>query len=80
MCLWIVVNSCDIMAVAQRKDLLEGKKMNKNTWILLIVGIILIGLFMISWLVFKNLKVSDWIALGLGILDLVILVISLKKK
>lgn len=80
MCLWIVVNSCDIMAVAQRKDLLEGKKMNKNTWILLIVGIILIGLFMISWLVFKNLKVSDWIALGIGILDLVILVISLKKK
>ena len=44
--------------------------MSKRALVELIVGIILIGLFLISWLVFKNIKTSDWIALGIGALDL----------
>ena len=58
----------------------EGKKMDKNSWIQLIVGIILIGLFMVSWLAFKNIKITDWICLAVGILDLVIFVLYLSKK
>ena len=54
--------------------------MDKNSWIQLIVGIILIGLFMVSWLAFKNIKITDWICLAVGILDLVIFVLYLSKK
>ncbi len=54
--------------------------MDKNSWITLIVGIILIGFFMVSWLVFKNLKTSDWVALILGILDLIIFALRLNKN
>ncbi len=53
--------------------------MNKRALVELIVGIVLICLFLISWLVFKNIKTSDWIALGLGILDLGLFVYSCKK-
>ncbi len=58
----------------------EGEEMDRNSWIYLIVGIILIGLFMVSWLVFKNIKTTDWVCLALGILDLIMLVFNLNKN
>lgn len=54
--------------------------MSKSALIELIVGIILLGLFLISWLVFKNIKVSDWISLALGVLDLIAFAFTLKKE
>ena len=54
--------------------------MDKNSWIQLIVGIILIGLFMVSWLAFKNIKITDWNCLAVGILDRVIFGLYLSKK
>ncbi len=45
--------------------------MSKRALVELIVGIILVCIFLISWLVFKNIKTSDWVALGLGVVDLV---------
>ena len=53
--------------------------MSKTAVIELIAGIILICLFLISWLVFKNIKTSDWIALILGVLDLIIFALTIKK-
>ena len=44
--------------------------MSKRAIIELIIAIVLIGLFLISWLVFKNIKASDWISLFLGVVDL----------
>ena len=44
--------------------------MSKRAIIELIAAIVLIGLFLISWLVFKNIKLSDWISLLIGVLDL----------
>ena len=52
---------------------------SKNTIIQLIVAIFALGLFLISWLVFKNIKISDWIILAVGILDLVVFFLQLKK-
>ncbi len=63
-----------------RECLREGKKMNRNLWIQLIATIILIGLFLVSWLVFNNIKTTDWIILALGILNLIFFVIRLKQK
>ena len=40
--------------------------MSKKALIVLIVGIIMICLFLVSWLVFKNIKTSDWVALVVG--------------
>ena len=54
--------------------------MDKNSWIQLIVAIVLIGMFMVSWLIFKNIKTSDWVCLVFGILDLIIFVLYLNKK
>lgn len=54
--------------------------MSKTAIVELIVGIILICLFLISWLVFKNIKASDWIALVLGVLDLIIFALTIKKE
>lgn len=54
--------------------------MDKNAWIQLIVAIVLIGMFMVSWLIFKNIKTSDWVCLVFGILDLIIFVLYLNKK
>ena len=45
-----------------------------------IAGIIQIRLFLISWLVFKNIKTSDWIALALGVLDLIVFTLTIKKE
>ena len=53
--------------------------MSKNSIIQLIVAIITLGLFLISWLVFKNIKVTDWLLLVVGILDLVSFFIGLGK-
>ncbi len=53
--------------------------MSKRALTELIVAIILIGIFLISWLVFDNIKRSDWIALVLGIIDLGIFVYTCKK-
>ena len=53
--------------------------MSKRTIIELIVGIVLIGLFLISWLVFKNIKSSDWIALLIGVVNLGLFVYYFKK-
>ncbi len=46
--------------------------MSKRAIAELIVGIILVCIFLISWLVFKNIQTSDWIALILGVIDLII--------
>lgn len=54
--------------------------MDKNSWIQLIIAIVLIGMFMVSWLIFKNIKISDWVCLVIGILDLIIFVLNLNKK
>ena len=53
--------------------------MSKRTIIELIVGIILVCLFLISWLVFKNIKSSDWIALLIGVLNLGLFVYYYKE-
>ena len=37
----------------------------------LILGIMVISCFFISWLVFKRIDFWDWIILGLGVSDLV---------
>ena len=54
--------------------------MSKRAIIYLIVAIIAFGLFLVSWLVFKNIKLSDWIILAVGVLDLVVFFLELKKK
>jgi hypothetical protein len=54
--------------------------MNKNSMIQLIVAIIAFGLFLVSWLVFKNIKTSDWIILAVGVLDLIVFFLGLKKN
>jgi hypothetical protein len=54
--------------------------MNKNSIIQLIVAIIAFGLFLVSWLVFKNIKTSDWIILVVGVLDLIVFFLGLKKN
>ncbi len=53
--------------------------MSKRALVLLIVGIILVCLFLIAWLVFKNIQTSDWISLILGVLDLGLFAYTLKK-
>lgn len=40
--------------------------MSKRSLVELVVGIILVGFFLVSWLVFKNIKTSDWVALLLS--------------
>ena len=54
--------------------------MNKNSVIQLLVALFAFGLFLLSWLVFKNIKVSDWIILGVGVLDLIVFFLGLKKN
>ena len=58
----------------------EEIEISKSALVELIVGIILICLFLPSWLVFKNIKPSDWGALGLGNLDLIIFALTIKKE
>lgn len=54
---------------------------NKNNTIMLIAGIIMVCLFLISWLVFKHITVIDWLILGLGIVDIAYFVyVSTKGK
>ena len=53
--------------------------MSKNSIIQLIIAIITLGLFLVAWLVFKNITVTDWVILVVGILDLVSFFLSLKK-
>ena len=53
--------------------------MSRHAIVELIVAVVLIGLFLISWLVFKNIKTSDWISLGIGILDLILFAYTMKK-
>ena len=53
--------------------------MSKNSIIQLIVAIIAFGLFLLSWLVFKNIKISDWVILAVGFLDLIVFFLGLKK-
>lgn len=54
--------------------------MNKNSIIQLIVAIVAFGLFLLSWLVFKNIKISDWVILAVGVLDLIVFFLGLKKN
>ncbi len=54
--------------------------MNKDSIIQLIVAIVAFGLFLISWLVFKNIKTFDWVILALGVVDLIIFYIGLNKN
>lgn len=51
--------------------------MNKNSIIQLIVAVIA---FVLSWLVFKNIKTSDWVILAVGVLDLIVFFLGLKKN
>ncbi len=53
--------------------------MNKKSLVFLIVGIVLVCLFLVSWLVFKNIKTTDWLCLILGVLDLGFFAYTLKK-
>ena len=53
--------------------------MNKQSVLQLIIAIVAIGLFLISWLVFRNIKTSDWIILIVGVLDLIVFFLGLKK-
>lgn len=52
--------------------------MSKRALVELIVAIFLICIFLISALVFKNIKTSDWIALILGVMDLALFAYTLK--
>ncbi len=54
--------------------------MSRDSIIQLIVAVIAFVLFLISWLVFKNIKLTDWIILVVGILDLIVFFIGLGKK
>ena len=54
--------------------------MNKNSIIQLIVAIIFLGLFLISWLVFNNIKTTDWVSLIVGVLFLIAFFLGLKKN
>ena len=54
--------------------------MRKQSLVLLVVSILLIGLFLVSALVFKNIKVSDWCSLAGGVLFLVAFAFSLKSR
>ncbi len=56
------------------------QKKSKNSIINLIVAIISLGLFAVSWLVFKNIKTFDWVILAIGVLDLIGFFYELKKK
>ena len=53
--------------------------MSKNSIIQLIVAIITLGLFLMAWLVFKNINVTDWLLLAVGILDLISFFLGLGK-
>ena len=68
-------NEADVYIYATKE-----KKMNKNSIIQLIVAIFAFGLFLLSWLVFKNIKISDWVILAVGILDLIVFFLGLKKN
>ena len=52
--------------------------MNRTAIIWLIAGIIMIGLFMESWLVFNNIRIVDWIVLALGAVNVACFGLSLK--
>ena len=54
--------------------------MNKDSIIQLIIAVIAFGLFLLSWLVFKNIKTSDWVILVVGVLDLIVFFLRLKKN
>lgn len=54
--------------------------MSKSALIELIAGIILVGLFLVSWLVFKNIRTTDWISLASGVLYLIAFAIRSKKE
>jgi Na+/proline symporter len=54
--------------------------MGRNSIIQLIVAIIFLGLFLISWLVFGNIKTTDWVSLIVGVLFLIAFFLGLKKN
>ncbi len=54
--------------------------MGRNSIIQLIVAIIFLGLFLISWLVFNNIKTTDWVSLIVGVLFLIVFFLGLKKN
>ena len=54
--------------------------MGRNSIIQLIVAIIFLGLFFISWLVFGNIKTTDWVSLIVGVLFLIAFFLGLKKN
>ena len=54
--------------------------MKASSVIELIFGIIMICLFLLPWLVFKDIKTADWIALALGVLNLIFFAVSLKNN
>ena len=53
--------------------------MSKNSIIQLIVALITLGMFLMAWLVFKNIKATDWLLLAIGILDLITFFMGLGK-
>ena len=53
--------------------------MSKSAIIELVCAIISFGLFLFSWLVFKNVTTTDWIILLVGVLDVIAFIWQLKK-
>ncbi len=54
--------------------------MDKNSVLQLAVAAMTIGLFLVSWLVFHHIRWFDWALLVVGVLDLVVFFLDLKKK
>lgn len=52
----------------------------KNGMILLICAVVAFVLFLISWLVFRNVKPADWIILAIGAADLCVYFLIQKKE
>ena len=74
------IDTCEKACYDDIENALRRNPMSRNAIIELVAGIILIGLFLIAWLVFKNIKSSDWIALVLGVLDLICFAITVNRE
>ena len=85
--IWRTSTKCNLHFVAVKTIIKQAiintereNKMSKNSIVQLIIAIIAFGLFLMAWLVFKNIKTSDWIILLVGVLDLIVFFLGLKKN
>ena len=60
-----------MMKAAQNGMTIRSEEEDTMRFFQLILGILVISCFFISWLVFKRIDFWDWIILGLGVSDLV---------